>query len=142
MLSDTVTIGRWTMESDRINTVNNAIIACSDAIDISNRWRQEVYVNEQHSLAERILKIVEEVGELSEAYIGYTGQNERKGFTHTLEDLRSEIVDVITSGLVALAGTRANDGDRLIDYVLDLVEQKCLRHAQAVAHSQNERKNW
>ena len=43
----------------------------------------------------RIMKLSEEVGEVSEAVIGVTGQNVRKGVTHTWDDVQAELCDVI-----------------------------------------------
>ncbi|WP_436319635.1 methyltransferase [Streptomyces syringium] len=48
------------------------------------------------------LKISEEAGEVAEAVIGALGQNPRKGFSHTWDDVRAEVCDVITTGMVAL----------------------------------------
>ncbi|MEU6914740.1 MazG-like family protein [Streptomyces olindensis] len=50
----------------------------------------------------RILKLNEEVGEVAEAVIGATGQNPRKGVTHTWDDVQSELCDVAVTALVAL----------------------------------------
>ncbi|MEZ3182155.1 MazG-like family protein [Streptomyces pimonensis] len=50
----------------------------------------------------RIIKLSEEVGEVAEAVIGATGQNPRKGTTHTWDDVRSELCDVAVTALVAL----------------------------------------
>ncbi|GAA2609083.1 MULTISPECIES: MazG-like family protein [Streptomyces] len=50
----------------------------------------------------RILKLSEEVGEVSEAVIGATGQNPRKGVTHTWDDVQAELCDVVITALVAL----------------------------------------
>ncbi|MFD6909270.1 MazG-like family protein [Streptomyces sp. NPDC060077] len=50
----------------------------------------------------RILKLSEEVGEVAQAVIGVTGQNPRKGTTHTWDDVRSELCDVAVTALVAL----------------------------------------
>ncbi|MET8409725.1 MazG-like family protein [Streptomyces sp. NPDC005195] len=50
----------------------------------------------------RILKLSEEVGEVARAVIGATGQNPRKGTTHTWDDVRSELCDVVITGMVAL----------------------------------------
>ena len=50
----------------------------------------------------RMLKLSEEVGEVAEAVIGATGQNPRKGTTHTWDDVRSELCDVAVTALVAL----------------------------------------
>lgn len=50
----------------------------------------------------RVLKLSEEVGEVAEAVIGTTGQNPRKGVTHTWEDVQAELCDVAITALVAL----------------------------------------
>ncbi|MEU6095315.1 MazG-like family protein [Streptomyces sp. NPDC047079] len=50
----------------------------------------------------RILKLSEEVGEVAEAVIGATGQNPRKGTTHSWEDVQAELCDVVITALVAL----------------------------------------
>ncbi|GAA3181224.1 MazG-like family protein [Streptomyces virens] len=50
----------------------------------------------------RILKLSEEVGEVAQAVIGATGQNPRKGTTHTWDDVRSELCDVAVTALMAL----------------------------------------
>lgn len=50
----------------------------------------------------RVLKLSEEVGEVSEAVIGAMGQNPRKGVSHTWDDVRAELCDVIVTAMVAL----------------------------------------
>ncbi|MER7936883.1 MULTISPECIES: MazG-like family protein [unclassified Streptomyces] len=50
----------------------------------------------------RMLKLTEEVGEVAQAVIGATGQNPRKGVTHTWDDVRGELCDVVITALVAL----------------------------------------
>ncbi|ELS52814.1 MazG-like family protein [Streptomyces viridochromogenes] len=50
----------------------------------------------------RMLKLSEEVGEVAEAVIGATGQNPRKGVTHTWEDVQGELCDVVITALIAL----------------------------------------
>src|SRR3954471_5263391 len=50
----------------------------------------------------RMLKLSEEVGEVAEAVIGATGQNPRKGVTHTWDDVQAELCDVFITALVAL----------------------------------------
>lgn len=50
----------------------------------------------------QILKISEEAGEVAEAVIGVLGQNPRKGFSHTWDDVRAELCDVIITAMVAL----------------------------------------
>lgn len=59
-------------------------------------------VEGREGLLLRILKLSEEVGEVSEAVIGATGQNPRKGVTHTWEDVEAELCDVVITALVAL----------------------------------------
>jgi NTP pyrophosphatase (non-canonical NTP hydrolase) len=58
----------------------------------------------------QILKITEEAGEVAEALIGVTGQNPRKGFSHTWRDVENELCDVIITAMVAL--TRVNPAAR------------------------------
>jgi NTP pyrophosphatase (non-canonical NTP hydrolase) len=55
-----------------------------------------------HEVAMRLLKVAEEAGELSSAYIGLKGQNPRKGVTHTREDVVDELCDVVLSAMVVL----------------------------------------
>ncbi|MEU6540222.1 MazG-like family protein [Streptomyces sp. NPDC047000] len=50
----------------------------------------------------RMLKLSEEVGEVAQAVIGATGQNPRKGVTHTWQDVESELCDVVITALIAL----------------------------------------
>ncbi|MGW3663755.1 MazG-like family protein [Streptomyces sp. NPDC005141] len=50
----------------------------------------------------RVLKLSEEVGEVAQAVIGATGQNPRKGVSHTWDDVRSELCDVVITAMVAL----------------------------------------
>lgn len=56
----------------------------------------------QEGLLLRMLKLSEEVGEVAQAVIGATGQNPRKGITHTWEDVQGELCDVVITALVAL----------------------------------------
>lgn len=46
------------------------------------------------------MKVQEEAGELAAALIGITGQNPRKGVTHTWDDAVKEAIDVAMSALV------------------------------------------
>jgi hypothetical protein len=50
----------------------------------------------------------EEVGEVSQAWIGVTGQNPRKGVTHTIAAVRDELCDVILTAAVALGSVSDN----------------------------------
>ncbi|WP_228563112.1 NUDIX domain-containing protein [Catenulispora rubra] len=61
----------------------------------------------------RVLKVAEEAGEAAAALIGTTGQNPRKGRSHTDADLAAELCDVITAAAVALA-TVVPDPERVL----------------------------
>lgn len=50
----------------------------------------------------RLAKVSEECGEVIAAYIGATGQNPRKGVTHSMEDVRKELLDVALTALCAV----------------------------------------
>ncbi|MEU9786141.1 hypothetical protein AB0H92_35200 [Streptomyces phaeochromogenes] len=56
----------------------------------------------EHESAMRLMKVTEEAGEAAAAYIGTTGQNPRKGTTHTRADVADELCDVIIAAAVAL----------------------------------------
>jgi NTP pyrophosphatase (non-canonical NTP hydrolase) len=74
-----------------------------DAVDGLVRWldRESVLPPEQERLL-RFLKLSEETGEVAQAVIGATGQNPRKGHSHTWDDVQSELCDVILTAMVAL----------------------------------------
>ncbi len=55
-----------------------------------------------HETAMRLMKLSEEVGEVTAAYIGMVGQNPRKGVTHSAADVVEELCDVIVTAMVAL----------------------------------------
>ncbi|MDX3529641.1 MazG-like family protein [Streptomyces sp. ID05-39B] len=59
-------------------------------------------VGGREGLLLRMLKLSEEVGEVAQAVIGATGQNPRKGTSHSWEDVQSELCDVVITALVAL----------------------------------------
>lgn len=50
----------------------------------------------------RIMKLSEEVGEVTQAVTGTLGQNPRKGVTHTWDDVQAELCDVMFTAMVAL----------------------------------------
>lgn len=62
----------------------------------------------------RTSKITEEAGEVVAAIIGATGQNPRKGFTHTLDDVRRELLDVALTALTAWEHLADNNGQCLV----------------------------
>lgn len=61
----------------------------------------------------RLAKISEEYGEVIEAFIGMTGQNPRKGVTHTIDDVRKELLDVAVTALAAFEHMDNHRGDSL-----------------------------
>ena len=65
-------------------------------------WLNDKNLPTREEFGLRILKVCEEAGEAAEAWIGYTGQNPRKGITHTKDQVCNELIDVVFSALVAL----------------------------------------
>ena len=95
-----------------------------DVIERARWWLDEVNGTGRAEMSMRILKIAEEFGEASAAWVGATGQNPRKGVTHGLPDVADELGDVAFTALVAaaslgfdpravLAGVAAKVGERL-----------------------------
>ncbi|WP_149826406.1 MazG-like family protein [Streptomyces tailanensis] len=86
--------------------------AASDSPDPDDLWQSITLLHAwleadqphggQEGLLLRTLKLQEEVGEVAQAVIGATGQNPRKGTTHTWDDVQSELCDVVITALVAL----------------------------------------
>jgi len=74
----------------------------------------------------RVFKVMEEMGEVTAAVIGATGQNPRKGVTHTWDDVNEELCDVILAAMVALASGVDNAREMFLDHVLQ-------RHARLLA---------
>ncbi|MEU1051766.1 MazG-like family protein [Streptomyces sp. NPDC005876] len=70
--------------------------------DLWHRLEAGQPVHGREGLLLRMLKLSEEVGEVAEAVIGATGQNPRKGVTHTWQDVEAELCDVALTALVAL----------------------------------------
>ena len=73
----------------------------ADIADI-NAWLDAANGSGFHEDAMRVLKVFEEAGETAAAYIGMTGQNPRKGITHTQNDLLAELADVAITALAAI----------------------------------------
>ncbi|WP_230393383.1 MazG-like family protein [Plantactinospora alkalitolerans] len=65
-------------------------------------WLDQVNGTGGSELTCRILKVTEEAGEAAGAWIGMTGQNPRKGVTHSLDDVAGELADVALTALVAI----------------------------------------
>ncbi|MBB4894655.1 NTP pyrophosphatase (non-canonical NTP hydrolase) [Streptomyces olivoverticillatus] len=73
----------------------------------------------------RVKKLTEEVGEVAQAVIGATGQNPRKGTTHTWADVENELCDVVLTAMVALR-TLTPDAARIFAERLDHVAARSL----------------
>ncbi|GGV78354.1 hypothetical protein GCM10015535_13170 [Streptomyces gelaticus] len=72
-------------------------------IDQLHGWLDaETGIPPEQDLLLRMLKLSEEVGEVAQAVIGATGQNPRKGTTHSWQDVEAELCDVIVTAMVAL----------------------------------------
>lgn len=74
----------------------------------------------------RIMKLTEEAGEVTQAVIGTLGQNPRKGVTHTWDDVRAELCDVMLTAMVALATITA-DAQATFETHLARVADRSLR---------------
>lgn len=74
-----------------------ALIELSEWIDAGNAHR------DTEAIAwGRLAKVGEEFGEVIAAWIGYTGQNPRKGRTHRKDDVIEELLDVAVAALGAV----------------------------------------
>jgi hypothetical protein len=71
----------------------------------------------------RITKVSEEVGEVAAALIGVTGQNPRKGTTHTWGDVEKGLCDVIIAAAVALDTLTDNAPHLLSKHLASRVER-------------------
>lgn len=72
------------------------------AVRDAANWLDEHNGADNAEIAARILKVTEESGEAAAAWIGATGQNPRKGVTHTYADVAAELADVAFTALVAI----------------------------------------
>lgn len=93
--------------------LSHGIAALSLWIDEGNRGRDP-----EAATWARLAKITEEAGEVVAAQIGATGQNPRKGVTHTEADVQEELLDVALTALAALEHLRDHD-ERSIELLTD-----------------------
>lgn len=73
-----------------------------DAVALSKGWLDEHNGCGDHEVTLRILKVMEEAGEVAAARIGSLGQNPRKRVSHTDADTASELADVMITAAVAI----------------------------------------
>ncbi len=73
-----------------------------DAVAVSKGWLDQHNGCDDHEVTLRILKVMEEAGEVAAARIGALGQNPRKRVSHTAEDTAAELADVMITAAVAI----------------------------------------
>lgn len=81
----------------------------------------------------QILKVAEEAGEVAAAWIGYVGQNPRKGVTHTLDDVIAELADVAATAFVAMATLGHNPDEVMAAFIQRMVSSGRLATYEAAA---------
>ena len=91
-------------------TASADLVALSRWIDAGNAHRDPEAVTWG-----RLAKITEEAGEVISAYIGATGQNPRKGYTHDPVQVLDELLDVAITALGAYEHLSAHSGRSLIE---------------------------
>lgn len=90
-------------------------------------WLDSMNLPSEHETAMRIIKLQEEAGEVAQAYIGWRGQNPRKGVTHTREQVLEELADVVMTALCAIQHLTQN-----LDDTREVVEGKARRTVSRV----------
>jgi hypothetical protein len=105
----------------RGNTTAERLAVLSKWIDDSNHDRDPEAVTWG-----RLAKVSEECGEVIAAFIGATGQNPRKGITHTGEDVVEELLDVALTALCAVEHL-TNSGAESMRMFDDKVHRVCAR---------------
>lgn len=84
---------------------------------------RSIFLRQGSTDADMIIKVMEEAGEVAEAWSGYRGTNPRKGAdTHTLLDVAHELADVAASALVALTFL-GFDAEEMLTWQVDKVKR-------------------
>ncbi len=73
-----------------------------EVVAVSTAWLDRHNGRDPHEVTLRILKVLEEAGEVAAARIGTLGQNPRKRVCHSPEDTAAELADVIITAAVAI----------------------------------------
>jgi NTP pyrophosphatase (non-canonical NTP hydrolase) len=84
------------------------------AVDEAVAWLNAHNDLDDAEITLRVLKVAEETGEAAQAWIGATGQNPRKGVTHSRADVAGELADVVMAALVAIASLGIDPGAALV----------------------------
>jgi NTP pyrophosphatase (non-canonical NTP hydrolase) len=87
----------------------------AESVTKLSKWIDEHDVNVRKDataqLYERtVVKLMEEVGETAQALIGMTGQNSRKGFYATRQDVINELLDVALTAMCGVEHLIGNTG--------------------------------
>lgn len=115
------------------DNVEAALVYMSKWVDNHNEKRDP-----EARLWGRVSKIGEEFGEVMEALIGYTGQNPRKGESHSKKDVLEELLDVAITALGAYEHMTGHLG-----ISIEKMEEKIIATAnRAQAHFAVEGKVW
>lgn len=104
------------------------LVSLSQWIDAGNAHRDSEAVTWG-----RLAKLTEESGEVIAAYIGASGQNPRKGITHSIEDVFSELLDVAVTALGAFEHLDGHRG-RALDELDSKIGKVWLRAAASDAN--------
>lgn len=74
----------------------------------------------------RLAKIAEEHGEVISAFIGVTAQNPRKGYSHSREQVKKELLDVVVTALGAWEHMDGHTGRSLhaLKYHIDALVER------------------
>jgi NTP pyrophosphatase (non-canonical NTP hydrolase) len=91
--------------------ISSTVQAMSARIDAEPRNQENTPL--ENLLLRTTVKLAEEYGELNEAIIGVTGQNPRKGETHTWDDVDKELMDIAVAALGAYEHRHNNDGSSI-----------------------------
>lgn len=91
-----------------MRTTGENITAMSKLIDGS--YPPEVLAVPELHQRRRIDKIAEEYGEAIQAFGGVYGENPRKGVTHTIADVLTELLDAASAALGAYESLTGNQG--------------------------------
>lgn len=88
-----------------------------------DEWLDDLVVEEYKAqpLAQdwaRVHKIAEELGEVTDALIGATGQNPRKGYYGDMSKVYDELADVVFTGILAIQHF-TKDADETFDILYE-----------------------
>lgn len=107
-----------------MNETAQALVELSQWIDNHNAHRDPIA-----NWWSRVAKVSEEAGEAQAALRGVIGENPRKGYTHTLDDVVEELLDTAVAALGAVEHLRNHDGRALaeLDDKIRRVHARALR---------------